>query len=324
MSMTHIQRITATGSQSVLDFQNIPQGYTDLVLLVSARHPTTTSNAEHYITINGLAGNGTLTDTLFLRGNALGSAISYSVNNSGALFQVNFQNSASAANTFSSFSMYMQNYSNNAINKTFSIDSIQETNSTETFQILASGVIRQTSPITSLQYNVGGAGGNWVAGTMASLYGITRTPESLVFDFLGGVEGFTSNAATLSASGGILTVSATGGDPFFTSPGPMNVAGSSARYIKLRWRRSVVAQSGSWAGQIFYETAGHGYSESFTYFAPQPIWKDGYIETVIDMNLSSSPSDYLNNLIRSWRFDLTHGPDGADYLIDKIEFSDTP
>lgn len=169
MGFRLISTVTSPGGTGVIDFSNIPQSFTDLRLVLSGRNSA--SGAETYMTINGSGGNGSATNVRYLRG--VGNNVStYGLTGQGAIFQTNFQSSSDTANTFGSLEMYIPNYSNSTTNKIFSIESVHENNATSAFQILIAALVNLTAPVTSIQLITGT--GNFVAGSSASIYGITR------------------------------------------------------------------------------------------------------------------------------------------------------
>ena len=81
--------------------------------------------------------------------------------------------SSSTANTFSNTSIYFPNYSGSS-NKTYSMDTAYENNTTASYQAvmkIQAGLWSNTAAITSLTLT---GFGNFAAGTTASLYTITK------------------------------------------------------------------------------------------------------------------------------------------------------
>ena len=151
---TKIASYTATTSTASYTFSNIPQGYTDLVLVTSGSG-SASANLECYI--NGDTGNN-YSFTYLFGNNSAGSGRESSVNRivvgsliSGASYGIaNFQN-----------------YSSNSVNKSVLVRVGRNVE-------LVMGIIntwRNTSPITSLQiFGFGGA--TMSSGYTANLYGI--------------------------------------------------------------------------------------------------------------------------------------------------------
>ena len=137
-----LERITvgATGATSVT-FANIPQtGYTDLKIVASMR-VSDAGPVDTNIKFNGLDTNKTI---LYMRGNGASAGsgtYSYTI---GAT-----NGSASTANTFTSSEIYIPNYAGST-NKSFSVETAQETNGTTAYATLIAGLWASTAAITSL------------------------------------------------------------------------------------------------------------------------------------------------------------------------------
>lgn len=164
-----IQRVQLTSSQQTIELTNIPSTYTDLMMLVSARvdgSAFSAFNDDTKIIINGGFSSSNFSyRNLF--GEGSGSGISDTWD--GRNFT---NNSQSTANTFSNMSVYVPNYAGST-QKSFTVDSIVETNGTPGRQLIAAGVWNQTSAITSI--GVRGSYGLFVPGSSVTLYGINRT-----------------------------------------------------------------------------------------------------------------------------------------------------
>lgn len=149
----------------------IPQTYTDLKLVISARGNTA------QMSFNGTGG----TAYSFIRLMGVGSGTPSSGANSGISqfegFDWNY--TTYTANTFSSTEVYIPNYAVSGINKSISLDNTQENNATQAYAQLYAGLFSNTSPITSITLT--SSGGNFVEGSTFYLYGIsavTSTPKA--------------------------------------------------------------------------------------------------------------------------------------------------
>ena len=166
MSYTLIERRELTSDSSSILFENIPQIYTDLVILASLRN-SSGSNQNGTLTLNGsttgyserlLFGNGSspFTDA------TSGSRINWTDHNTST---------NGTPNTFSNSHIYITNY-RAATAKSVSSESVQENNTTNTIQYINGALWNNTAPITSLA--LASSSGNLVAGSSVSLYGINR------------------------------------------------------------------------------------------------------------------------------------------------------
>ena len=163
MSMTVIEHIELASAASSITFSSIAADFTDLYLVTSLR----TTSAD------------TAWNDAFLRPNSATTNLSaralYGTGSSAASFSVSdirlYANAgASTSNTWSNSSIYLPNYAGSS-NKSVSIDSVSENNSTTAIQAILAGLWSQTTAISSLEI-VSGAG-NFAIGSSATLFGIT-------------------------------------------------------------------------------------------------------------------------------------------------------
>jgi hypothetical protein len=158
-TMTKLASYTVTTNNvTEIDFTNIPQTYTDLVIKVSARDTTTSGLASGLLGIlfNGDISTSNLYSAKFLRGS--GTAVD-SLNNVNQqyLWVAHSPNTSYTSNVFSNVEVYIPNYSGNNL-KNFSVDGVTENNASGSYVTLTSAIWNNTSPITSLRiYDYGGA-----------------------------------------------------------------------------------------------------------------------------------------------------------------------
>ena len=164
MTMSLVQTVTVgSGGASNIEFTNIPQDATDLLVVISSRVTAATVASDLFFYINN-SNNGVVR---WLRGN--GSAAS-SNNYTNTLDVWGGTNgSSSTSNTFSNASYYFPNYTSSS-NKSFSIDVVTENNATESYQTIVAGLFSTSSPITSLKFE----DGTYVQHSTASLYKIKK------------------------------------------------------------------------------------------------------------------------------------------------------
>jgi hypothetical protein len=160
-----LQSVQLTDTTTSISFSNIPQsGYTDLKLVCSTRSTVANVTDDVYLTFNNVStsiysvraiqGSGSATTSFTVTNTSLSNAISNGAN--------------STANTFGSFEYYITNYLSSN-NKSVSIDSVQENNSSTAFMRLLAGLVQITNPISSLTVT---STGNFVANSTFYLYGI--------------------------------------------------------------------------------------------------------------------------------------------------------
>jgi hypothetical protein len=165
MSMTLIEKRTLDSTVSSIEFTEIPQTYTDLMILSSTR--ATTDGVVGNIRFNGDTGNNFTVRRL--EGN--GSSVSTGTSTTSS-FQTRLAAASSyTTNTFSNHSLYLPNYTGSS-QKSISIDVSIENNSTVGLNLIEAGVWTGTAPITSILYF--STGFEFTAGSTIFLYGINR------------------------------------------------------------------------------------------------------------------------------------------------------
>jgi len=162
MQPIYTQTVGAGGTGGV-NFLNIPQTFTDLMMVVSAR--TAFAATYQYIPIyfNNNGSNYSATNVL-----GTGSAVSSDRN---AWIDAGAVSATSTSNTFSSVSIYIPNYTS-ANFKSYIADGVTENNATAGFQSLTAGLWRDTSAINRI--DISGAGQTIVQNSTVTLYGITK------------------------------------------------------------------------------------------------------------------------------------------------------
>lgn len=162
MTMTLISTVTVgSGGAASIDFTSIPQTYTDLFVVVSARCTTTQTDilGKFNGSTSGYSGR-------YLVGTG-SSAVSGTVTN----FMAITVDSASTSNTFSNSSLYIPNYTGSTA-KSYSVDAVNENNATGAYSILVAGLWTGTAAIN--QITLTPASGNHAQYSSASLYGILK------------------------------------------------------------------------------------------------------------------------------------------------------
>jgi len=168
--MQVIQHQELASSQASITFSSIPQTYTDLVLLVSARNTFANYYSDTLVTLN----NQTSTSTRILYGLS-GSPGSYTATNGTNLFT---PGSTVTANTFGNAQLYFPNYTLTGI-KSLSFDSVMENNSTDNIIAIGAGSVSNgTNPINTITISL--ASGNLAQYSSATLYGITKGSDGIV------------------------------------------------------------------------------------------------------------------------------------------------
>jgi hypothetical protein len=167
--MKLIESKTLGTAQASIEFTSIPQDGTDLVLLLSTRIDST--NGTLIIQFNGSSSNYSARR---LDGYGSGSPASSSTTNPWFAFT---NISTYTSNTFANSSLYIPNYTSSAA-KSISSDNVSENNATAAEAIILAGLWNDSSAITSILIDP--LTGNLVAGTIISLYKITKGSDGIV------------------------------------------------------------------------------------------------------------------------------------------------
>lgn len=156
-----------SGGASSIVFSGIPQTYTDLQIVYSARSNRSAVGDDFYIKFNGL--NTNLSSRILY---GTGSAAA-SFSDAGIAFVGYLTGDTATASVFASGSIYVPNYAG-ATYKSISGDAVSENNGAVATQVLSAGLWSSTSAITQLSihpYN----GTLLTQYSSASLYGIKNS-----------------------------------------------------------------------------------------------------------------------------------------------------
>jgi hypothetical protein len=197
MSYTLIERKQLDSAASSIEFTEIPQFYSDIVILTSLRSAQDDIATEIFIAFNGSTSSFSARQ-LFGSGSTVGS--STPARQVGLLPALQ-----STSNTFNNGTIYIPNYSG-ATNKSYSVDSVTENNATTAYQNIVTGLWSSTSPISSFTLTNTGSN-NFAAGSSISLYGINRQQAIGAPKALGG---------QISFANGYWVHSFTGSGTFYT------------------------------------------------------------------------------------------------------------
>jgi hypothetical protein len=165
---TFIKIASATvgsGGASTIDFTSIPGTYTDLIIKFSGRN--TAASGLVYYSFNSNSSNRTAR-LLYGDGSAAGS-VTYDNTDPRAMIM---NESGYTASTFSNGEMYIPNYAGST-NKSWSSDSVQETNATTAYSYLMAGLWSDTSAINRITFST--FTGNFAQYSTATLYGIKNS-----------------------------------------------------------------------------------------------------------------------------------------------------
>lgn len=174
-----LDRKTVTSAVTSIQFDLVPQGYTDLVVICSVK-ATTGSDEVLRAQVNG--DTGTTYSYTYMQGVSAGAQSARASNTTLILAQGGNQAIAEATSTFSPYTVHFMNYSNSTTFKTILA------RGAGTVQAGASvSLWRSTAAINSIRFYIGA--GNFDVGSTFSLYGIAAD----------------TNAYTPKATGGTIT-----------------------------------------------------------------------------------------------------------------------
>lgn len=171
MTMQVIQHIELGSTQASIDFNSISQAFTDLVIQISVRN-SGTSNANTRVRFNGDTGNNYSSRLLY----GTGSGVASYSETTTSLYGGDHPASNWTASTFGNGTIYIPNYTSTTA-KSISNDVVAEQNATASWQQISAHLWNQTSAITSI--SIFPFSGSWVAGSSATLYGITRGSDGI-------------------------------------------------------------------------------------------------------------------------------------------------
>jgi hypothetical protein len=154
-----------SGGASTIAFSSIPQGYTDLKIIISSRSPISAFNMNTLLTFNGTT-SGYSEKMLYGNGS---SAASASNSGSNIVWSNDANGATSTSNTFNNNEIYIPNYTSGNY-KSLSIDNVVENNATGGFQIMLAGLWSNTAAITSITLTASTT--TFAQYSTATLYGI--------------------------------------------------------------------------------------------------------------------------------------------------------
>lgn len=168
LQLFKIANTTVSGSQSTVTFSNIPQGYTDLLIKVSARG--TQAAASHALTLRfNSATTGYSTKELVGDGSAVSTQSRTTLGS--AMYVGNIDGDSATSNTFSNTEIYIPNYTSSN-NKSLTLDSVTENNATEAYTTFIAGLWSNTSAITTIDIIAFASHGLLMTNSTFTLYGV--------------------------------------------------------------------------------------------------------------------------------------------------------
>lgn len=170
MAFTHSLLGSSTvgsGGTTSITFNNIPQNYTDLKIVLSIRTTRTTDYGDDInVRFNGTA-TGYSGKTILAYG---GGGVGASTVSSTEINRTATSTNGATSNTFGNFEMYIPNY-NSTSSKSVWIDTVGENNAANALSNLTAALWSNPTAITSITF-IPAVGPNFVQYSTAYLYGI--------------------------------------------------------------------------------------------------------------------------------------------------------
>jgi hypothetical protein len=159
-----------SGGASSVTFSSIPQTYTDLKVIISARSNRSNVYDGVYATFNSIT-SGYTDKLLYGTGSSAGSS---SPTSTTSAFFGDTDAASTTGNTFSNQEIYIPNYTSSNP-KSYSIDSVQENNATTAYAEMDAGLWTYTGnpAINNITLSLGA--GNFVQYSDFYLYGISNS-----------------------------------------------------------------------------------------------------------------------------------------------------
>jgi hypothetical protein len=165
---------TPTSGIGEINFTNIPQTYTDLMIVCSLRDVATSGINSAVI---GFMFNFDATSANLMSGTTLKGTGSSTLSDRGSNLQYYAQafqtNPSYTSNTFSSTTFYVPNYSGNLF-KQILIDNVTENNATASNLMLGSALYRSTAPVNAIKFYDAGGPYQFLINSTITIYGISK------------------------------------------------------------------------------------------------------------------------------------------------------
>lgn len=167
--MQTIYSTTLSTVQYTVSFNNIPQTYTDLKIVISGRtDAVSTFDGGPSFFMNGNV-SGNLASFTAVKSN--GSSTSSQRTTDNAIYIGEVPAASTTSGIFGAVEIYIPEYTAGK-NKQVLIQNASSVNNATAYLNVRAGLFKNPSSVTSI--GVYGGSGNWVAGSTFTLYGISR------------------------------------------------------------------------------------------------------------------------------------------------------
>lgn len=165
LQLFKIADVTVASPQASIDFASIPQGYTDLLIAISARTNRSGNNDGAIMTFNGNTSNYS---ERALEGN--GSAASSFAGTNAGVYYIQVPGVQSPVQTFGNTNVYIPNYTGST-NKSIGVDYVTENNGTFALAGLTAALWSNSAAITSIAF-IPQIGTAFLDNSTFTLYGV--------------------------------------------------------------------------------------------------------------------------------------------------------
>jgi hypothetical protein len=163
-----LAEVTLASSAATINFTNIPQNYTDLVLRLSGRINTAAYTDDILLSLNSNTSSFTWRSLYYYGGGAAGSNTSSTSPGNGQILGGQ-PGTTTTSNTFGNMEIYFPNYAGSR-NKSISTDSVNENNAADNFMSLTANLWANTTAINQITLTPRSA--SFVQHSTAYLYGV--------------------------------------------------------------------------------------------------------------------------------------------------------
>jgi hypothetical protein len=164
------KQTVGSGGMNSFTFSNIPQTYTDLKIVWSARKIESGGSTNVQMRFNGSTSSYS---QILLYG--LGSGTPGSASDTSEIGFMYVTDASQTANAFASTDIYIPNYASTSTYKSVSIDNVTEQNATSATAALTAALWSSNSAITSIYFQVGNGASNFAEFSTFYLYGISKS-----------------------------------------------------------------------------------------------------------------------------------------------------
>lgn len=163
---------TLTNTVNAGYFNNIPQTFTDLMVVFSVRSSLTTASQAIYMQFNGDGSSVYSQTTLRTDG---GSVSTYRSTGGNAILTNEIPNGLNTASIYSNVEFYIPNYTSSNFKQVL-VNGVKESNSSTTaIEIYAKAALwRNTNAIGSLNFGTNISAPNFENNSTVTVYGITK------------------------------------------------------------------------------------------------------------------------------------------------------